>query len=133
MYRSGNVTVYVTNMDRSVRFYQEALGLNLAYRFGDHWASLEVGKGLTIGLHPMGAVPSPEQRNGSPAIGLELDGKIEDAVKTLEARGVHFEGIADEGKAGRFAHFRDPDGNQLYLAQLNWGHVNQGEGTYPNA
>ena len=24
----------------------------------------------------------------------------------------------------------DPDGNQLYLAELNWGHVDQGEGKY---
>jgi len=52
MFRSGNVTIYVTNMDRAVRFYTETLGLKLAYRFGDHWASVECGKGLTIGLHP---------------------------------------------------------------------------------
>ena len=133
MYRSGNVTIFVTDMDRAVRFYEQSLGLKLAYRFGDHWASLELGKGLTIGLHPAASVLSPEQRKGSPAIGLELEGKLEDAIQTLEGRGVHFEGIAEEGKAGRFAHFHDPDGNLLYLAQLNWAHVNQGEGTYPNA
>ena len=40
MFRSRNVTIYVTDMDRSVRFYQDALGLKLAYRFGDHWASI---------------------------------------------------------------------------------------------
>src|SRR6185369_13994930 len=36
MFSSGNVTVYVSNMDRAVRFYTEVLGLKLAYRFGDH-------------------------------------------------------------------------------------------------
>lgn len=133
MYRSGNVTIYVTDMERAVRFYQETLGLNLQYRFGNHWASLQVGKALTIGLHPAASAPPPETRKGSPSIGLELEGSIEDAMKTLSARGVHFEGIAEEGKAGRFAHFHDPDGNPLYLAQLNWGHVNQGEGEYPHA
>ena len=40
------------------------------------------------------------------------------------------DGLASEGKAGRFAHFEDPDGNVLYLAQLNWGHVSEGEGKY---
>ena len=44
-----------------------------------------------------------------------------------------FQGVADEGKAGKFAHFQDPDGNLLYLAQLSWGYVNQGEGEYPHA
>jgi len=130
MFRSGNVTIYISEMDRAVRFYTEALGLKLAYRFGDHWASVELGRGLTIGLHPRGDASPAGERKGTPAIGLELEGSIGEAMKTLESRGVRFEGVADEGKAGKFAHFHDPDGNLLYLAELNWGHVNQGEGKY---
>lgn len=133
MFRSGNVTIYVTDMDRSVKFYQETLGLKLAYRFGNHWASLMLGNGLTIGLHPTAEAPPPGARKGSPSLGLELSGSIVDAMAVLGARGVEFHGVADEGKAGKFAHFHDPDGNLLYLAELNWGHVNQGEGEYPNA
>ena len=130
MFRSGNVTIYVTNMDRAVRFYTETLGLKLAYRFGDHWASVECGKGLTIGLHPTsGPVQTGELKN-APSIGLELEGSIEAAMKTLGGRGVKFDGVADEGKAGKFAHFHDPDGNQLYLAELKWSHINQGDGQY---
>jgi hypothetical protein len=41
--------------------------------------------------------------------------------------------VADEGKAGKFAHFEDPDGNPVYLVELNFRHVDQGEGTYPPA
>ena len=130
MFTSGNVTLYVANMDRAVAFYTETLGLKLAYRFGDHWASVELGKGLTIGLHPASGTIERGTPKSSPAIGLELAGTIEEAMKTLEGRGVSFQGILDEGKAGRFAHFHDPDGHQLYLAQLNWGHVNQGQGQY---
>ena len=133
MFSSGNVTVYVTNMDRSVRFYTETLGLKLAYRFGDHWASVKLGKGLTIGLHPTTvAAPAGSNKSGM-SIGLELTGSIEEAMKALESRGVRFHGVADEGKAGKFAHFEDPDGNSLYLAQLDWKHVNQGEGQYQHA
>ena len=130
MFRSGNVTIYVTNMDRAVRFYTETLGLKLAYRFGDHWASVECGKGLTIGLHPTSEPVALAPSKGAPSIGLELEGTMEEAMKKLGAKGVKFEGVIDEGKAGRFAHFHDPDGNALYLAELNWGHVNQGEGKY---
>jgi catechol 2,3-dioxygenase-like lactoylglutathione lyase family enzyme len=130
MFASGNVTIPVTNMDRAVKFYTETLGLKLAYRFGDHFASVALEKGLTIGLHPTSAEKPLGEGKGGPSIGLELSGSIEDAMKTLETRGVKFHGVADEGKAGKFAHFEDPDGNSLYLAQLDWKHVNQGEGRY---
>src|ERR1700704_3284775 len=113
MFRSGNVTLYVKNMDRAVRFYTETLGLKLAYRFGDHWASVELGKGLTIGLHPASGGIEPSSPKGGPSIGLELEGTLEDAMKTLGGRGVDFLGVLHEGKAGRFAHFHDPDGNLL--------------------
>ena len=43
---------------------------------------------------------------------------------------MRFGEVASEGKAGKFAHFQDPDGNLLYLAELNWSHVNQGQGEY---
>jgi len=133
VFSSGNVTVYVSNMDRAVRFYTEALGLRLAYRFGDHWASVEAGKGLTIGLHPASAA-SPAGRYGSMTIGLELDGvSIHEAVRRLRDKGVQFQGPVHEDKAGSFAAFTDPDGNRLYLAELNWSHVGQGEGKYQGA
>jgi len=130
MFSGGNVTVYVANMDRAVRFYSETLGLKLAYRFGDHWASIEAGTGLTIGLHPA-SKENTAGRKGSMAIGLQLKGSIRDAVSTLTAKGVRFQGeVVNEGKAGSFIGFEDPDGNQLYLAELNWSHVEQGEGQY---
>jgi catechol 2,3-dioxygenase-like lactoylglutathione lyase family enzyme len=132
MFSSGNVTVYVSNMDAAVRFYSEILGLRLAYRFGDHWAAVEAGKGLTIGLHPDSGEPRAGQK-GSMEIGLELSGSIEDAVKKLEAKGVRFEHPIQRGKSGSFAHFEDPDGNPLYLTELDWSYVDQGEGRYQHA
>jgi hypothetical protein len=87
---------------------------------------------LTIGLHPASG-ETPAGRKGSMAIGLELTGSIEDAMKTLGAKGVEFQGVVNEAKAGKFAGFEDPDGNQLYLAELSWSHVNQGEGKYQHA
>ena len=132
MFSGGNVTIYVSNMDASIRFYTEQLGLKLVYRFGDNWASIHAGKGLTIGLHPASA-EMPAGQRGSMAIGLELNGDIDDAVRKLEAKGVRFDGPANKGKAGAFISLKDPDGNQLYLAQLDMSHVNQGEGQYTHA
>ena len=133
MFSGGNVTVCVSNMDRAVRFYSETLGLKLAYRFGDHWASIEAGTGLTIGLHPASA-ETPAGRKGSMSIGLQLDGSIREAVNALKAKGVRFQSDAiNEAKAGSFIGFEDPDGNQLYLAELDWSHVEKGEGQYQPA
>lgn len=132
MYSGGNVTVYVSDMDAAVRFYSETLGMRLVYRFGNHWASVVAGKGLTIGLHPASA-EMPAGRAGSMAIGLELEGSIHDAVAALSAKGVQFDGPVNEGKAGAFAGFRDPDGNRIYITQLNWSHVEKGDGQYQHA
>ena len=133
MFSGGNVTVYVSNMDSAVRFYSETLGLKLAYRFGDHWASIEAGTGLTIGLHPASS-ENQAGRKGSMAIGLQLKGSIHDAISALKAKGVRFQGdVINEAKAGSFVGFEDPDGNQLYLAGINWSHVENGEGQYQPA
>jgi catechol 2,3-dioxygenase-like lactoylglutathione lyase family enzyme len=126
MFVSGNVTVYVSNMDAAVHFYSEILGLRLVYRFGDHWASVEA-KGLTIGLHPDSGA-SRAGRKGGMEIGLELEGSIHDAVRALEAKGVKFQGPIREDQAGSYAYLDDPDGNSLYIAELKWGRVAQGEG-----
>jgi catechol 2,3-dioxygenase-like lactoylglutathione lyase family enzyme len=43
MITGGNVTVYVSDMDRAVDFYIKQLGLKVGQRFGNHWAEIRVG------------------------------------------------------------------------------------------
>ncbi len=117
MFRGGVFTIYVNDMDRSVRFYTETLGMKLLDRHGNHWASIDGGPGLSLGLHP--ATPEvPAGRRGSMAIGLYLDGPIADAVKRLTATGVTFDGPIKQDKALSLAFFSDPDGNPLYIAEM---------------
>jgi len=117
MFSNGNATIFVSDMDRSVNFYTKILGLKLAQRFGNHWASVEAGK-LTIGLHPASS-ENPAGRNGSTIVGLELAGSIEDLVETLKRHGVQFRGaVSQEQDAGKIAYFEDPDGNLLYMIEL---------------
>jgi catechol 2,3-dioxygenase-like lactoylglutathione lyase family enzyme len=117
MIKGGNATIYVTDMDRSVAFYVGTLGLRLAYRAGVHWASIDAGGGLTLGLHPAGDRTPDPGVNGGVTVGFQVDEAIEQVVASLSARGVVFHGpVVDEGFL-KLAFFTDPDGNALYLAE----------------
>lgn len=118
MISGGNATVFVSHMDAAVKFYTDVLGLKLINRYGDDWATLEAGRGLTIGLHPASSkYPAPGTK-GSTMIGLEIDESIESVVARLSERGVRFLGGVVGGDGGKFAHFEDPDGNEMYLWQM---------------
>src|SRR5579863_1055632 len=115
MISGGNVTVLVSDMDAAVDYYTNSLALKLTSRFGNHWATVEAGKGLVIGLHPASPkFPAPGTKGGM-MIGLEIDEPIEGAVDRLQRKGVRFKGSIVKDGAGNFVDFEDPDGNALYL------------------
>jgi len=119
MISGGNATVFVSDMDASVQFYTEVLGLKLTNRFGNNWATVEAGKGLTIGLHPASAkYPAPGTK-GAMMLGLELDVPIEGVVARLSEQGVRMKGPIIRDEAGSFSHLEDPDGNEIYLWEVN--------------
>lgn len=134
MISGGNITVMVSNMDASVRFYTEVLGMKLTNRFGDHWATVDAGKGLIIGLHPASPKYPAPGTQGSMLIGLEIDEPIQRIVDRLHVKGVRFLGpvIKDEG-AGSFADFEDPDGNRIYLWETNRGVMGENASQYSHA
>ncbi len=115
----GNATVFVSNMDRAVEFYTHVLGLKLTNRFGDQWATVEAGKGLTIGLHPASSkYPAPGTKGGM-MLGLEIDEPVDGVVARLSEKGVSIKGSVMRDESGNFAHLEDPDGNELYLWEVN--------------
>ena len=64
-------------MDRSIRFYTEVLGLRLTNRFGNDWATVSAGEGLTIGIHPASTKYPPPGTKGAIILGLDLDVSME--------------------------------------------------------
>jgi predicted enzyme related to lactoylglutathione lyase len=115
MILGGNATLYVSNMDAAVRFYTVALGMRLRMRAGDHWAEVEAGKDLVIGLHP--ARPGREPGStGAVQIGLLVEAPLESVLQSLARQGVEKVGtITDAGPGMRFATIRDMDRNEVYL------------------
>ena len=117
MFAGGIVTVFVSDLERSVEYYTERLGLRLLHHWHRQFAMIDAGHGLTIGLHP---TTQPIVPGGPTAvsIGLQLSGAIDRAVEELRRRGVAFTSeILDDGMAGRFAWLNDPDGNRLYIRE----------------
>jgi catechol 2,3-dioxygenase-like lactoylglutathione lyase family enzyme len=117
--RGGNATIFVTDMDRAVSFYTETLGLQLTFRAGDHWASIDAGDGLHLGLHPASPRSAAPGTEGAITVGFAVDEPIEDVVASLQQLGVTFRGPVDDEGQLKLAYFTDPDRNQLYLAQAH--------------
>ena len=104
------VNVKVTSMDEAIQFYVHKLGLELRNRYGDHYAEIDAN-GLIIGLHPGGA-SSRQENNVSIGFGVS---RFDQTVARLGSRGIEFS-VQKDGPI-QLAHFSDPDGNPLFLAE----------------
>jgi catechol 2,3-dioxygenase-like lactoylglutathione lyase family enzyme len=121
MIAGGNATIYISDMDRAVRFYTETLGFKLTYRTANEWAEIDAGAGLVLGLHvARGHGPKPGA-HGSISVGFDLNQPIDEVVQVLTNRGVVFHGPIKVDGPVKLAFFGDPDGNALYLAEAPKG------------
>lgn len=116
MYKSGNVTLMVADMDRAIDFYSHKLGFEQKVRYGNEWAEVSA-PGVNLGLHQARGPIARSDPSIGISIGFEVD-DIESAVADLTARGVTFEAGIRETDDLREASFADPDGTALYLAQI---------------
>jgi len=103
----------VKDVEQSVKFYRDNLGLRQTVRYGKEWVELEA-PGTVIALHPnRKSKASPPSKTMS--IGFQVQ-DLDGAVAKLKKRGVTFE-IQEEGFLRR-ADFADPDGHRLYLMEV---------------
>jgi len=114
MIKGGVVTIFVSDVPKSLHFYVRLLGLRLVKRHSKHWATVSAGGGLIIGLHEKSPNHPAPGTNGAITFGLRVPGSLGMEVQRLREEGVHIErtGIDDVGK---FAYLHDPDGNAFYL------------------
>ena len=111
--------VHVEDLESSISFYQEALGLPLLGR-GTDWAHFDSGAGTLLELFTGGtATPQakgPHQQ--SIVLGLRVE-DLDRVVAELEEKGVRFNpGESGEFESTRWAHFTDPEGNQLEIKEV---------------
>jgi lactoylglutathione lyase len=105
------VFCYVSDLDRSIAFYREMLGLSLVSH--DLVARFDID-GVLFEL-----VPGPHDRFNSGEGNARLCLQVQDiskAVRQLRERGVDASDVKAE-PGGLLTFFHDPDGNELCLWQ----------------
>jgi catechol 2,3-dioxygenase-like lactoylglutathione lyase family enzyme len=117
MLSGGNATLYVSDLEASLHFYVEKLGLKLVQSFGSSGAELDAGGGLRVMLAVAAPAAPRPGTSGAITLGLRVTQQLDEVVATLEKRGVWFRGPMQEIGVMRVAFFGDPDGNDLYLYQ----------------
>ncbi len=108
----------VADMERSVRFYVDTLGLKLRNRYGNEFAQV-LAPGTVIALHPVSKEASIVNPSDRMSIGFGVD-HLDGVMAELKKKGVRFLRVSDDTQV-RLAFFADPDGNALYLSESKWG------------
>ncbi len=110
------VICQVSDMDRSVTFYRDVIGLAPGH-VTPHWSDFKVGD-IRIGLHPPfdGAEPPFSVPNKGWILGLEVD-DLRALRSQLERAGAEFSREFHDIPGGTLLDFRDPDGHPIQAIQ----------------
>ncbi|MGB9071201.1 MAG: VOC family protein [Terriglobales bacterium] len=103
------VFYYVTDMETSIAFYRDTLGLSMISR--DYVTRFDLDGVLIelVRVPPGSVVPG----NGNARLCFAVS-DLNETLQQLHARGIRTSDIKNK-KGGKLAIFRDPDGNELCL------------------
>lgn len=111
----GQVSLYVSDMARSVEFYRDKLGLTVTYSDGEDFAGqfwVTLGdEGCSLALHSGGAGQTADL---TPAISFMSD-DVEGARSSLIAKGVKLSEIEEPHPGVKFCSGQDPDGHRFFI------------------
>ncbi len=104
------IILYVRDVDRSVRWYADTLGIPVRHQERG-WAELET-RGVILCLHGGRSAPPPKE---PPQIGFKVE-SFDAALKALRLREVpNLSDPLEPCPGTRVAHFTDPDGHLLSI------------------
>jgi predicted enzyme related to lactoylglutathione lyase len=117
-----NVSVYVTDVDRAIAFYTEALGFEKRSdaRMGPiRWVELAPGQGETVIALASEGYPiwSPEKVGNFSGMTLTAD-DADGTYARLRAAGARFEQEPETTAWGTQAIIADPDGNTFVIVAV---------------
>ena len=107
--RIGNVFYVVDDVEESMKFYRDVIGLKLKFQDGDRWAAFDVGT-TTLALARSEA---QEPRSAGATVSLRASDVDEWAAEASQ-RGLAI-GEVETGPHERTLSVTDPDGNRLVV------------------
>jgi lactoylglutathione lyase len=110
----GAVILLVSNMEKSVKFYHDTLGLPIKTKSKD-WTEL-FNNDTVLALHP--ARKKSKLKTGSGIlVGFEVS-DLDSTMKSLKTKKVKLFKKPREEPFGKHAILQDPDGHLISIAQL---------------
>lgn len=112
--RVGAVILLVSNMEKSVKFYRDTLGLPIKTKSKD-WTEF-FNNDTVMALHPAKKKSNIKTGSGM-LVGFEVD-DLEATVKKLKEKRVKFFKKPKEEPFGKHAIVQDPDGHLISIAEI---------------
>ena len=127
--RVGNVILAVKDLDKSIKFYNEVIGLPIKQQ-RRAWVDLG-SKGALLSLHPasLTATHSGTSIENGVAIGF-IVGDVKSAVEELRSKGVKIYRDVVDREAGKNAIILDPDDYMISLFEPDFKDKDQQTGGY---
>ena len=113
-------SLYVSDVDRSVRFYRETLGFSVISEFGERGCAMNAGARQVLLLFKKGAsrtIESPHDGDGELHVAFAIAlAELASWEAWLGERGIAIEEKRKWDLGGWSLYFRDPDRHLLELA-----------------
>ncbi len=110
--RTDFISVPVTDLERSIAFYRETLGLEQVGHGG--WPEFQLGANVSLYLLDPTNIGQEFRGPHTAPIAVRVP-DVDGARTALETKGVAFHGETFDTGVCHMAHFTDPDGNVLML------------------
>lgn len=113
-------SLYVNDVPRSIRFYQETFGFPMISDFGERGCAMHAGPQQVLLLFKKGAsraITSPHDGDGELHLAFAIaSGELANWESWLQQRGIAVEEKRQWESGGWSVYFRDPDRHLLELA-----------------
>lgn len=112
--RLGAAILLVENMERSVTFYRDILGMKIKIESPDWVEVVNESRSAVLALHP---TRIKSTRSPNMLVGFNI-GDIENVCKDLEKKNVKFYKKLTQESFGKHAIIEDPDRHFISLAEI---------------